>query len=66
MTVSKRTFLSTALASAAVAGLGLRPASVRASPSDEILITNVRVFDGKSDGLSELSKVRIKGELKGL
>jgi len=61
--ISKRAFLKGALGSTALAGLGTVPAMVRAATSDEVLITNVRVFDGKGDDLSELTNVLIRGEL---
>lgn len=58
--LTKRTFLSGLMSSAALASI---PASVKAATPDAILINNVRVFDGKSDGLTELTNVLVEGEL---
>ncbi len=63
MTLSKRSFLKSALGCAALAGAGTVPARVRAAPSDEMLTTNVRVFDGKGDSLSDPTNVLIRGEM---
>ncbi len=58
--LTKRTFLSGLVSSAALASL---PATVKASTPDATLITNVRVFDGKSDVLTELTNVLVEGEM---
>lgn len=57
---TKRAFLSGLLSSAALAAL---PARAKAATPDATLFTNVRVFDGKSDGLTELTKVVVEGDL---
>ncbi len=43
------------------AAAGLLPARARAQASTQTLITNVRVFDGKSDALTEATSVLIEG-----
>ncbi|MXU66051.1 metal-dependent hydrolase family protein [Oceanomicrobium pacificus] len=58
---TKREFLSGLASSAALATL--LPAQVKAATPDATLFTNVRVFDGTSDGLSDLTNVLVEGEL---
>ncbi|SLN35858.1 hypothetical protein PSA7680_01698 [Pseudoruegeria aquimaris] len=58
--LSKRTFLSGLVSSAALATI---PAVARAAAPDATLFTNVRVFDGRSDGLTGLTNVLVEGEL---
>ena len=62
--MKRRKFLNGATSVAALAlgaSTGLLPALARAQASTQTLITNVRVFDGKSDGLSEATSVLIEG-----
>lgn len=58
--LTKRAFVSGLLSSAALATI---PARVKAATPDATLFANVRVFDGKSDGLTEVTNVLVEGEL---
>ncbi|WP_170436985.1 metal-dependent hydrolase family protein [Ruegeria arenilitoris] len=58
--ISKRVFLSSL---ASTAALALVPARARAQAPDATLFTDVRVYDGMSDELTELTNVLVEGEL---
>jgi imidazolonepropionase-like amidohydrolase len=58
--INKRTFLSGLGATAVLATV---PAQSKAAIPEATLFTNVRVFDGMSDGLSELTNVLVEGDL---
>lgn len=58
--ITKRSFLS---GLGAVSALALVPARVKAAPPQAWLFEDVRVFDGKSDGLSAPTNVLVEGEL---
>lgn len=60
---SRRDILKALSSAAAVTALGAVPARAQAPVSEEILIQNVRVFDGLSDVLSGVTNVRVNGEL---
>ena len=62
--MKRRHFLGGASSFASLAlgaSTGLFPARARAQASTQTLITNVRVFDGKSDALSAATSVLIEG-----
>jgi imidazolonepropionase-like amidohydrolase len=71
MSISKRDFLKSSTAALGTLAVGsstaLVPARAKARPSTQKLITNVRVFDGKSDVLSAATSILIEGDkIKGI